>query len=324
MVWIVWVAVLAGGVALIVWGAESFAENLGRASTRLGVGAFALALLLAGAEPEELATVIVASLRGAPGVAFGDIIGANVAACLVAVPVGALMVSLPLTRRVFLYAVAAVPVSVLGVVFIWDGNLSRAEGATMLALYAAYVGAIWFFERQPPALGEVGELAEAEEELGRLPAGTRRQRVGVELLVVIAGLTAMAVGSVMLVEAVRQITNVEETQTRLGLTVVGFATSFELVMLVWSAARRGATDVALAGVVGSFGYNMTMSLGAGAVIRPLVIADAATLRAPALIMLLALGVVLAVIAFPTRLLERTAGVVALGAYIAFVGFVALR
>jgi hypothetical protein len=44
-------AALAGGVALVVVGAEVFAEHLEAASRRLGVSAFALALLLAGAEP---------------------------------------------------------------------------------------------------------------------------------------------------------------------------------------------------------------------------------------------------------------------------------
>ncbi len=49
-------------VALIVWGAEMLAQHFGRASVRLGVSTFALALLLAGAEPEELATAITAAL----------------------------------------------------------------------------------------------------------------------------------------------------------------------------------------------------------------------------------------------------------------------
>ena len=60
------VAALAGGVALVVVGAEVFAEHLEAASRWLGVSAFALALLLAGAEPEELATTVTASLRKVP------------------------------------------------------------------------------------------------------------------------------------------------------------------------------------------------------------------------------------------------------------------
>ena len=83
-----WLLVAAVGIAAIVWGAEAFAEHLSSASTRLGVSAFALAILLAGAEPEELATAVTASLRHAPAIAFGDVIGANVAICLVALGVG--------------------------------------------------------------------------------------------------------------------------------------------------------------------------------------------------------------------------------------------
>ena len=58
---VLWVCLFLAGVAAIVWGAETFAEHLGTASVQLGVSTFALALLLAGAEPEELATVIAAA-----------------------------------------------------------------------------------------------------------------------------------------------------------------------------------------------------------------------------------------------------------------------
>lgn len=315
--WLLWLVVLIVGVAMIVWGAETFAEHLGRAATRLGVGAFALALLLAGAEPEELATVVTASARGAPGIAFGDIIGSNVAMCFVALGLGAVMLPLSFSRRVFMYALAAVPVSILSVGLVWDGQLSRLEGAVLVGLYVVYVAAIWRFERAPPVLGEVEELIEAEEELSAASPTARQRRVGIELTLVFAGLAAMAIGALLLVEAVRQITGVEETQTKLGLTVVGFATSFELVILVWSAVRRGSTDVALAGVVGSFGYNVTMSLGAGALVRPIQVSDATSLHAPALIMIgLFVGVI--ALAVPTRRLERLAGVALLAGYPAFV------
>jgi len=42
MVLVLWLLTFAAGVGLIVWGAEAFAEHLGRASVRLGVSSFAL------------------------------------------------------------------------------------------------------------------------------------------------------------------------------------------------------------------------------------------------------------------------------------------
>jgi cation:H+ antiporter len=320
---ILWFLLLVAGVGLIVWGAEQFAEHLSDAAARLGVGAFALALLLAGAEPEELATVVVASLRNAPGIAFGDIIGANVAMCLVALGLGAVLMPLRFTTRVMLYALAAVPISAVSLVLIWDGQLSRIEGLVLIGMYVLYVGAIWFFERAPPVLGEVEELIEAEEELAEPSPHPARGRVGIDLVFVVLGVAAMAAGGTALVEAIRRITNIEDTQTNLGLTIVGFATAFELVVLVWSASKRDATDVALAGIVGSFGYNMTMSLGVGALVKPLRLSNATGVRVPAVIMLATLIGVIA-LAMPSRRLGRPIGVALLGCYPLFVLFVLLR
>lgn len=119
----------AAGVALIVWGAETFAEHLGRASVRLGVSSFALALLLAGAEPEELATAVVASLRGSPGIALGDVVGANVTICLVALGVGAWIAPLPFRAQVMRYTLFGLPLGAIGAWFAWDGMVGRSEGA---------------------------------------------------------------------------------------------------------------------------------------------------------------------------------------------------
>src|SRR5215207_9716152 len=174
MATVVALAALAGGVALIVVGAEVFAEHLEAASRRLGVSAFALALLLAGAEPEELATTVAASLRKVPAIAFGDVIGANVAMCLVALPVGALVAPLPFGPRVRRYALLALPLGVVAAIVAWNGRVGRPAGALLVALYVAYVAAIWVRERRPPALGEVAELADT----GSAAPGRTRARTG--------------------------------------------------------------------------------------------------------------------------------------------------
>jgi cation:H+ antiporter len=311
---VVWLVLALAGVALIVWGAETFAEHLAVASVRLGVSAFALALLLAGAEPEELATAVAASLGDAPTIALGDVIGANVAICLVAVGVGAVMAPLPFGPRVRRYAWAGLPLGVLAAAIAWGGSVSRAAGALLVVAYVVFVAAIWAVEHQPPTLGEVDELAEAADH-------ATGRRVGRELALVVAGVAAMAVGATALVEGIRRVSGIEETQTKLGLTVVGFATAFELVVLAWSSARRGAREAVVAAVVGSFAYNSTMTLGAGALARPLAVAQPSTLHLPWILMVAALAAVL--VAGARGTIGRPAGIALLAGYPVFVAVVLL-
>lgn len=309
-----WLLLALAGVACIVWGAETFAEHLSVASVRLGVSSFALALLLAGAEPEELATAVTASLRDTPAIAIGDVIGANVAICLVAIGVGAIIAPLPFSPRVRRYALAGLPLGALAAAFAWNGTVTRIEGALLVTAYVAFIAVIWIIERQPPTLGETAELGEAE-------ATSTTGRVGRELLLVLSGVAAMAIGAIALVEGIRRLSGVEATQTKLGLTIVGFATAFELVVLAWSSARRGISEAVVAAVVGSFAYNSTMTLGAGALARPLALLDPVSLHLPWILMLASLAAVL--IGGARGSITRTGGVVLLGCYPLFIAAVLL-
>lgn len=306
---LLWIAALGTGLGLIVWGAEAFAEHLGAVSVRLGVSTFALALLLAGAEPEELATVVTAAVKGSPGIALGDVIGANVVICLVALGVGALVAPLPFAGSVLRYGALALPLGAAAAWVAWDGQVSRPEGALLVMLYVAYVALIWVWERKPPALGEAGEIEEAREKAAR-GVPSRPARDGVLLVL---GLGAMVCGARLMVDAVQHFASSEALQLRLGLSVVGLATGFELVVLAWSTVRRGGSVAAVAAVVGSFAYNVTMTLGAGALARPLSIADAATLHGPWLWMNGALALAL-LLGLKNGQLGRPAGIVLLLAY----------
>ena len=309
-----WVLLVVAGVSGIAWGAEAFAEHLAPAAVALRVSTFALALLLAGAEPEELATGVAASLRHAPGVAFGDVAGANVAMCLVAFGVGSLLAPLPFGTRVRRYGLAGLPVGVVCAAIAWGGRVSRLEGLGLVGLYVAYVAVIWALEGEIPTLGETAELAEAKQQAA---ATTARRRVGRDLAVILAGVAAMAVGATVLVEGVRHLARASSSQTVLGVTLVGFATAFELVVLAWSAARRGATEAVVAAVIGSYAYNATLTLGASALARPLHLTDAATLRVPLVAMVAALALVLG-LSWRRRTLRRRSGALLLLCYPVFV------
>lgn len=75
----------------------------------------------------------------------------------------------------------------------------------------------------------------------------------------------------------------------------------------------------VAGVVGSFAYNMTMTLGAAALSRPLALTDAAALH-KSLVAMMASFLLVILIALISGRLNRLAGVLLLAAYPAVVWF----
>ncbi len=87
--------------------------------------------------------------------------------CLVALGVGAVIAPLPFRGSALRYALLGLPLAAIGIYIAWDGKVSRVAGALLILFYVAYVAAIWLIEKQPPALGEVGELDEAGKGAGR-------------------------------------------------------------------------------------------------------------------------------------------------------------
>lgn len=258
------VALLILGAGLLTAGAEAFAEHIGGAASRLGVSVLALGILLAGAEPEEAVTAMIASGQGYPALAAGDAIGANLVILTVTVGLAALLAPLPVGRRVVEYGVAAAVAGALAVGLMWNGVLGRGESAVLLVAYAAGVVWVWRREQEPPLIGELAEMAEEDEE--ETGTGSRA------LLLVLLGLLGMVAGGFLAVRGAEGLVDAfVSTESVIGLTVLALATSAEMIALVIAAHRRGVTEIALAGAVGSVAYNATVSLGLAGLVDPLLV-----------------------------------------------------
>ena len=261
------VVLLVAGAVLLTAGAEAFAEHISEAASRLGVSVLALGVLLAGAEPEEAVTAMLASGQGHPALAAGDAIGANLVILTVTVGLAALLAPLPVSRRVAQYAGAAAAAGLLAVVVMWNGVLGRGEGIVLVLAYVAGVIWVWRREKQPPVIGEMAEVAE-EAEQGEPHVAEPSQA----LLLVLLGLLGMVAGGFLAVRGAEGlVTAFGATESVVGLTVLALATSAEMLALVVAAHRRGVTEIALAGAVGSVAYNATVSLGLAAMVNPLLL-----------------------------------------------------
>jgi cation:H+ antiporter len=308
---VIGVLLLLLATALLVAGAELFVENAAAASKRLGVTVLAVGLLLAGAEPEELLTGVLASGAGHPGLAAGDALGANVTMLTATLGLAALLRPVPVGHRVRVYGVLSAVAGVLAAVAVLGGHVSRLEGGLLVAAYVVLVAVIWRRERQPPS---IGELAEMEEE------GSKDRRPGLALLLTLVGLAVMTAGGEAAVEgATRVVRSLHQDDTAVGLTLLALATTAELFALVLAAARHDVGEVAVAGIVGSAAYNATATLGTAALVRPL---TTGAVLVPAV---LAAALPLVVLALARDgAIRRPGGAVLVAGYAAYVGYVFLR
>ncbi|HEX8497003.1 MAG TPA: hypothetical protein VF661_07395, partial [Actinomycetales bacterium] len=123
---LVGLGLLAVAAGLLVAGAELFVENLAGAAHRLGLSVLAVAVLLAGAEPEEAVTSVLASAADRPALAVGDAIGANVTVLALALGLAALLAPLPTGPRVRRYAGLAAVAGLCAAAVLADGRAGRA------------------------------------------------------------------------------------------------------------------------------------------------------------------------------------------------------
>jgi cation:H+ antiporter len=252
---------LVVGAALLTAGAEAFAENVTGASERLGVSVLALGILLAGAEPEEAVTAVLAAGQGHPALAAGDAVGANLVILTLTLGLAALVGRLPVDRRALEYGGGAVVAGALSWLFLRNGLLGRAEGLVLVLLYVAGVVWVWRRERTPPLIGEMAELAEDDDDSspGAWP-----------LPLLVLGVVGMVVGGALAVRGAEGLVDVLGVgDSVVGLTMLALATSAEMVALVWAARRRGVSELVVAGTVGAVAYNSTVTLGLAALVDPL-------------------------------------------------------
>ena len=292
---------LAVSAVMLIAGAELFAENAGAAARGLRITVFAAAFLLAGAEPEEVITAAIASGRHRPGLAAGDAIGANLTMLTLVLGLAALARPLPFTGRVRGYAVWSAVAGGLAVLSIAGGGIARWQGGILLAAYLGGVTLLWWRERQPPAIGEAAEASEEE--------GDESRPALLGLALAVGGVALMAAGGWFAVGgAERVVSALGLSDSAIGLTLLALATTAELFALAWAAMRRGVSEIAVAGVIGSVAYNATVTLGVAALIRPLTVHGIAVPAIAAAILPIALLAVTA----RGRLNRQTGAVLVLG------------
>jgi len=135
-------AMLIGGLVLLVAGAKLLLDGAVGVARIFGISEviIALTVIAVGTSLPELATSVIASVRGEPDLALGNAIGSNILNILCILGVAALIRPIPtgdirIIDMSVLLGVAILLWALLGIRFLLD----RIEGAILLAIYIVYV-----------------------------------------------------------------------------------------------------------------------------------------------------------------------------------------
>ncbi len=259
------------GTALLLLGADWFLDGASDLARALGISALVLGVLLAGLEPEEMLTAAIASARGDPALAVGNVIGTNITIVTAALGLSALIFPLIISVRVRRQALMATIVSIIPTILLLLGTVTQLEGVILLLVFVGYTCILFWTDRE--AVKRMAELEDGEDDEEDDEDQKRNPHARLSwkpILQTFGGLGAMAVGGPALVEGAIRLTQIIGlSQGVIGATIVSLGTGAEMIALGISAARKKRPDILVGGILGSFAYNLLVTLGLAAAIHRL-------------------------------------------------------
>ena len=293
---------VAAGLALLVAGGEGLVRGGVALATRLGLSKAFIGTVLLGfgtSMPEFVATFLGAA-RGADGIAFGNVLGSNVANILMILGVSALIFPIALPRDGLRRDAVFVGLSTLGIMaWIALDGLPRWGGLALVAAFAAYM---WLAVR-----GSGGEDA------GAAPGGSPLLSIAIAL----GGIAALVAGAEFLIRGGSGLARGwGVSEAVIGILIVGVGTSLPEAVTSVIASLRRENALAFANIVGSNVFNGLAILGGTALVFPLDLAGAFTPADGAV--LLAATVAMFALALSRGRVSRVEGALFLLGYAAYV------
>ena len=303
---------LAAGLVALYFGAEWLVRGSSTLALRLGLTPLLVGLTVVayGTSAPELIVSLAAAWQGQSDIAIGNAIGSNVVNIGLILGLTALLCPLRVRLQVLkLDMPVMVGSSVLFLLFFLDQQINRWEAALFVLLLLGYTAANIQLARRQSTPGVGTDYA--------LAVSFRAASLGWCLLLILAGLCALALGARVFVEGATRIAAFfGVSEAIIGLTVVAIGTSLpELVTSAVAAARKQA-DIAVGNLVGSTICNILAILGfAGVLSGPL---DGAGVEVVNVAVMVVFSIGMAIIAWTGFKLTRWEGGILLAGYVCYV------
>lgn len=306
-------AVIIKSADLLVSGASAVARIF-----RISDLAIGLTVVAMGTSLPELSVNIIAVTKNTPEIAFGNVIGSNIANIFLVLGISAMIFPLAVGKGTVW---KEIPMVMLVTLILWalssdaliDGSansfLSRIDGIVLLGFLVIFVCYSCSIADTIPGMG--------------LPP-VKPSGLAVSLVLVGLGIIGLALGGKLVVDgAVFAARKIGMSETFIGLTLVAVGTSLPELATSAVAAWKKNPEIAVGNVVGSNIFNITGILAASALIRPLSIPQQFNADIGVAV-LSSLFLFVFMLTGGKKILDRWEGAILLAAYAGYLTYIIIR
>ena len=298
---------MAFGLYLLIKGGDWTVDAAVFVAERTGLSPLFIGATIVsfGTSVPELFTSVNANLSGYPGISLGNVLGSNVANILLVLGATAFVFKVTANPKHLVKDLAMMLLATAIMVYgMLSGSFSQVFGLIMFAILATFV----YYQYKTDSI----ELEEDDDEEG---GGIATMQGAV--LVLLAGLAALALGSELLVTgAVQTGTAIGVPEAVIGMTVVAFGTSLPELSTCIAAARKQSVGLILGNIIGSNTFNILSIIALTAIIAPLDVDP--VLLGMELWVTVAVTVAFAVWMLAVGKLTRPVGIIMMVGYVVFI------
>ncbi|OFI34256.1 calcium/sodium antiporter [Alteromonas lipolytica] len=307
-------AIFLAGLAVLSWSADKFVYGASALAKNVGISPMMIGLTIVamGSSAPEIVVSAIASYNGNPNTAVGNALGSNITNIALVLGITALikplLVSSSTLKREFPLLVT---INLVAVYFLFDGELSFAEGVVLGVLFVVVLaGMAWMslqVDKSDPLIDETND---------EIPSSVPTSHAA---FWIITGLVLLPVSAQFMVDSAVNIARyLGMSDLVIGLTIIALGTSLPELAASVAGVLKGEDDLALGNVIGSNIFNLLAVLGMPGLIAPGLLDENAAHR-DALVML-GLTLLLLVFSFNfrgTRRINRGEAAVLLCCYLVY-------
>lgn len=260
-------ALLIIGLVLLVYGADRLVFSAAILCRSLGIPPLIIGMTVVGIGTSlpEMIVSFSAAARGQMDIAIGTAIGSNITNILLILGGAALLHPLTVHSNLIRRELPLMLlVTLLCGVTLFDNQLSRVDGLTLIAIAAVYL--IFIIKIARRAERENNDTL-TREQLAELPRDDTGNTVAFLWLAV--ALIVLPMSTNMVIDNATVIADYfGVSELVIGLTIISVGTSLPELATVLAGALKGEDDIAIGNLIGSNIYNLAIVLGIPALIHP--------------------------------------------------------